>query len=121
MVDVRAGHAEVNVNLSAKTMLISDYLCESLDKSPKRRQPAAPRPASRPSSVKRPSSVRRSERPAAPRPRTRESRPAAPAPAHPLGDIPAIDHDGCGFNKVANDPLGAAAARRTSGREVKAA
>ena len=53
MVDVRAGHAEVNVNLSAKTMLISDYLCESLDKSPKRRQPAAPRPASRPSSEQR--------------------------------------------------------------------
>jgi len=110
MVDVRAGHAEVNVNLSAKTMLISDYLCESLDKSPKRRQPAAPRPASRPSSVKRPSSVRRAERPAAPRPRTRESRPAAPAPAHPLGDIPAIDHDGCGFNKVGATPV----ARRPS-------
>ncbi|KAK7232437.1 hypothetical protein SO694_00032178 [Aureococcus anophagefferens] len=92
MVDVRAGHAEVNVNLSAKTMLISDYLCESLDKSPKRRQPAAPRPASRPSS------------------RGRESRPAAPAPAHPLGDIPAIDHDGCGFNKVG------ATRRRRGGR-----
>ena len=97
-------HAEVNVNLSAKTMLISDYLCESLDKSPKRRQPAAPRPASRPSSV------RRAERPTAPRPRTRESRPAAPAPAHPLGDIPAIDHDGCGFNKVGATPV----ARRPS-------
>ena len=73
-------HAEVNVNLSAKTMLISDYLCESLDKSPKRRQPAA----------------------------------------HPLGDIPAIDHDGCGFNKVGATPV----ARRPSfgsGRVVAAA
>ena len=72
----------MNVRLSLKSMGLSDYLCETLSRAPRRPTVAkAPRSAAAASSPQR---KRRS-----PRKPTKKS----PIAANPLGDLPDYDHD----------------------------